>query len=86
MNAKELWRCDECGETHEYEEEAYDCCPPEVDLIYECGECGKTFDEKKDADLCCSDEVLENGEPISPDAYQQMIQQLEKAGQKRLIP
>lgn len=41
MGIKSRWRCDECGELHDYEEDALECCgydpeaPPPPPTTYE---------------------------------------------------
>ncbi len=38
-NYKELWRCGECREIHEDEDDARECCMPSVTELYGCLDC-----------------------------------------------
>jgi hypothetical protein len=86
MNASEVWICDECGEAHNDEDDAADCCRPSVWQKWKCGKCDGIHNNEPDAVTCCADDAEENGEPLSPDVYQQRVAQLEAKGQRRLIP
>lgn len=71
------WRCGDCREWHEYEDDAISCCallPDEV-TSWKCTECGHISEDEDTARYCCLDEdvVL----PATP-------AQLEAAGQQRL--
>jgi rubredoxin len=46
----ERWECPECGDYHESEEEATNCCQED---IWECSECGKEYDNEDYAEKCC---------------------------------
>ncbi len=43
----------ECGNCNNFYEDKYDaqeCCPPEVDKVFQCTECEETFEYRDDAD------------------------------------
>lgn len=50
----ELWRCEGCDEIHEWEDEARECCAPEITELYGCIECDKVHDDKAEAIDCCN--------------------------------
>lgn len=81
MNPKSVtkFQCPSCGELHNKEYQAEECCTPEAEEVtmWEC-ECGDTYDDKEHAHLCCWDEQSE----LAP--YQPTPQELEAAGQQRL--
>jgi len=75
----EKYRCCECGDTHEFEDDAYQCCPPQVTEIFQCGTCGHEYDHYDEADVCCQGGSDETGRPrINP-------LELEARGQQRLF-
>ncbi len=43
------WKCDECGEAHDDEDEARECCPPTVTEFWVCNGCEENFAEEKAA-------------------------------------
>lgn len=71
------WRCHDCGELHDDEDEARECCPPEE--VYLCPSCDEQYRHEIEARACC---------PVDPDAPPPMptAQELESLGQMRLIP
>lgn len=73
------WKCHECGEIHENEDDAYDCCRPEVSEGYLCPECGEFHRREQNALDCCEHD--QDAPPPPPTAAE-----LEAAGQQRLIP
>lgn len=75
----EKWRCDECGEIHDYEDEAYECCPPQVSRVFVCPVCDDHHMKEVDAIECC------DYDPDSPPP-QPTADELERAGQMRLVP
>lgn len=57
MNAPvRLWECGRCGEVHEDEDEAVDCCRPTVNEVWECAVCGECHDDRDEALKCCLSE------------------------------
>ena len=56
-HAKSIWKCSECGEFHDHEDDARECCAPEVYEYFGCPECGMVHEEETDALQCC--EVFE---------------------------
>lgn len=56
--AKVLWKCSSCDEIHDDEDDARECCAPDVWEMYGCPECGKVCDEEEQALGCCSPDEL----------------------------
>ena len=58
MNAPiKRWECGRCGDVHDSEDEAIECCQPSISETWECGVCGECHDDREDALHCClSDE------------------------------
>jgi hypothetical protein len=77
-SAPEAWQCDRCGDVHDNEDDARECCAPEIIEGYLCPLC-RDFHECEEAafDCCGWDPDM----PIPPTAIE-----LEAAGQMRLIP
>jgi hypothetical protein len=92
----EAWRCNECYEVHESEDDAYDCCPRKVADGWKCTKCGDFHHEKLSAEECCEDEFICPACETSFETLEQAEaccgktvplctpQELEKAGQQRL--
>lgn len=78
MSLSVWYRCNECLELHDDEEDALDCCRPTVDEVFICPICSSEFLSESDAIDC--HEVPDDYEPGPTPA------QLEKHGQQRLIP
>lgn len=57
----EKWKCSSCGEEHEDEQDAIDCCSPYYEEGFRCEVCNTEYeiDEEEDAEKCCKDEVLD---------------------------
>jgi hypothetical protein len=72
----------ECGGMHSFEDDARECCPPEVREVFVCLDCGDWHQEKAEAESCCTDGPGEQQAqaPIPSTA------QLEALGQLRLVP
>lgn len=75
----EVWRCEECGTVHDDEDEANECCRPEITEGYQCGECGTFYVDEVDANNCCAQDGDGVGLCTNP-------LELEMAGQMRLLP
>lgn len=71
------WRCDGCGELHEDEECARECCTPEVVEVYQCSVCHLRFEDEWEADEHCN--THNDDEPDEPTKAE-----LEAHGQQRL--
>ncbi len=71
---KTMFQCPTCGELHEWDDEAEDCCPPNVArlTVYECGNCGTTYGDQDLARRCCWDGETEL-EPYVPTHGQQRL-------------
>lgn len=50
----ELWRCEECAEIHNWEDEARECCAPEITELYGCPDCDAVHDDEGEAIDCCN--------------------------------
>ena len=44
--------CGQCGERHDHEDGAIECCQPEIDTVYICPICDKEHDSMKVAEQC----------------------------------
>ena len=79
MKAKTMYQCGECGDVHDFEDEAIECCQPRVTEVYVCSTCDEVHLDKEDAEQCCpqeeSDEQMSRPKP----------KDLEAAGQIRLF-
>lgn len=51
--AKPLWKCGECGEIHDDEDGARECCMPRVYEMYGCPVCDSVHDDEDAALKCC---------------------------------
>ncbi|MDD5176781.1 MAG: hypothetical protein PHQ05_10205 [Sterolibacterium sp.] len=76
----ELWRCEQCLEIHDNEDDARECCRPDVTAGYGCLECGLFFLNEIGAEKCCSDS---DADPAAPPILNRF--ELEAAGQQRLF-
>ncbi|MBA3034843.1 MAG: hypothetical protein KKF85_03535 [Gammaproteobacteria bacterium] len=73
------WQCDECLTVHDDEDEAYECCRPQVIEGHLCPICDGFHQLKQDAIDCC--DFNPDDFPPRPHAFE-----LEAAGQERLFP
>ncbi len=55
----EKWECGHCGELHDDEDEANECCQPTIAEKWECGECGEVYDSESEAEECCTEAFVE---------------------------
>ena len=82
MNPTQItqFQCPTCGDMHDWDDEAEDCCPPEAEevTVWRCGNCDETYDDQDHARLCCWDGETEL-EPYMPTPAE-----LEAAGQQRI--
>lgn len=80
MNAKQLFCCPTCLESHESEEDAVICCPLYPTSYWECGECMEDHKSESEAEACCRevDERVSQPSSLTP-------QELEAMGQERLF-
>ncbi len=53
--AKLLWQCSSCNEMHNDEDDARECCMPEIYEHYGCPGCGKVHEEEHEAVSCCEE-------------------------------
>jgi hypothetical protein len=80
-NLIEKWKCDICGDVHDDEDDARDCCPRMIDMVYVCSECGKVSDFYYRAINSCYCEPPDPDAPPPPPS----AAELETAGQTRLF-
>jgi hypothetical protein len=67
---------------YSFENDARECCPPQVCEVFVCLDCGDWHHEKTEAESCCTDSPDERqAHPPIPSAAQ-----LEALGQLRLVP
>lgn len=57
LEAIHLWRCGECGEVHDDEDGARECCMPSIHECFGCPTCRQTHDCETDALKCCGSEA-----------------------------
>ncbi|WP_219117119.1 hypothetical protein [Janthinobacterium sp. UMAB-56] len=75
------WKCGSCGDIHEDESDAHECCQPSVSEVYICPVCGAWHRGEDAAQECCPNEGEDgDAEGCSPTAAE-----LEAQGQMRLI-
>lgn len=80
---QKVYVCDACDAEHEYHHDAEDCCRPEVYTQWKCMGCDDLFGSEDQAQECHErhlDQQLIGG------FRQPTPQELEAAGQQRLIP
>lgn len=75
--AKIGWECGRCYEVHDWEDDAQECCQPEVKEVWLCEECEEVHASARDADKCCSQDAEDHLSMASP-------RELEESGQQRL--
>ncbi|MGP3789451.1 hypothetical protein [Pseudomonas sp. B392_1p] len=46
------YECDRCGEHHDHESEAEDCCRPDVHTVYICPVCEQDHETRAEAESC----------------------------------
>lgn len=80
-NAEQVWRCEQCGEIHDDEDEASECCPPEVTVLFRCKVCRETYRKEEEAEDCCPHESDSNDGKL----WTASIEELERNGQCRLF-
>lgn len=76
---KTKFRCNDCHELHDTEDDALDCCAPGFEERYICPLCDTDHAMAGDAFACCGFDP--DGPPPPPSAAE-----LEAHGQQRLIP
>lgn len=55
---KVRFKCGECAEVHDYEDDARECCRPTVHEIYTCPVCNKDHECEDQAGACCGFDVV----------------------------
>ena len=76
----ERWRCDECDEVHDCEDDAVECCRPRVVQGYGCPTCGGFYLSTDEAFDCHLEANQDPDAPTRTNPYE-----LEAAGQERLF-
>ena len=72
------YQCSACDKIHDDEDDAAECCLPEVFAVYICPKCGEAHDDEDEARECCASEAEGTDGIIDYHA-------LELAGQQRLF-
>lgn len=49
----EVWKCCECGEIHDDEDGARECCMPRIAELYRCDLCESVHEDEEQAEKCC---------------------------------
>lgn len=76
-NAAKMWQCDRCGANHGFDDDARDCCRPEISVVFVCAECEEEHDTQEGGDACCAETKILSDTEIRAE--------LEDRGQMRLI-
>jgi hypothetical protein len=79
VSIKSRWRCHECGELHDYEEDALECCPTQISEVYVCPGCNDQHSLECETLECCGYDP--EAPPLPP-----TTDELEALGQMRLLP
>lgn len=77
------WKCNDCSEAWDKEYEAERCCPPTA--IYICPECTEVYTKMVEAEECIKEHGKERLEAGLPEELPPTAEELESAGQLRLI-
>lgn len=80
----EVFRCEMCGEVHEDDSDARDCCEPEITRLFKCTACGEIHSDEEEAEDCCIEGANEDHD-IDGRLYMAQKLELERAGQLRLL-
>lgn len=48
-----MYECPDCGELHEEQDDAKDCCPKEIVEMWVCSVCGEQYEDWDSAYSCC---------------------------------
>ena len=72
------WICGRCDKSHDYEEDAAECCRPDIFENWICSSCGEYHEVEGYALDCCREVIIVEEKVTAAD--------LEKAGQMRLLP
>lgn len=80
MEIEVKYRCNECGDLHDLEEDAQECCAPTVSEVFLCPTCSKAHGSEDDARSCC---MPDDVDPLR--CAMATPAQLEAAGQERLF-
>lgn len=62
----EVWKCCECGEIHDDDDDAQECCKPRIEELYRCDVCSETHEDEDEAGNCCG---LSSGYTKCPSCY-----------------
>lgn len=73
---KPQYKCSQCGDLHDDENDALECCPKDIWAVYVCPRCDKEHHDEEAAIDCCG---FDPDGPPPPSAAE-----LEAAGQIRL--
>lgn len=89
------YQCSNCGDWHDYEESAIECCAPSAIAGWKCDACGDYHKLKANAENCCGFQCAECGQYSDEKSICEACDhdmtmdratpaQLEAAGQQRL--
>lgn len=81
MQILERWKCGECGEIHDDENDARECCLPGVFEVYQCPICKTSHIDSQEAEECLTACKEQNPQF----RYMASIKELEDQGQQRLF-
>ncbi|MDM9593592.1 hypothetical protein QU617_09740 [Pseudomonas guariconensis] len=58
IQIRTLYKCGSCGDIHDDEDGARECCQPEVEEMFECPVCKTIHDGEDEARLCCESDSI----------------------------
>jgi hypothetical protein len=58
LKIKALYQCGACREIHDDEDEAMDCCRPDIIELYECPVCKANHNDEDKALTCCGVDAI----------------------------
>jgi len=64
------WQCGECHELHDTEDDAEDCCRPNITQVYLCPKCGDACQYKDEAIECCEEDGEKDPDEEHADALE----------------
>lgn len=52
------FKCGECGDLHDDDDDALECCRPTISEVWICGTCNEHHDHESGAQVCCGDAAV----------------------------
>ena len=77
----EKWQCGECGDIHDDEDDASECCKPVIREVYVCPICNEKHGDREEAMECIAKCETED----NTKTYMASKAELERQGQERLF-